>query len=167
MRGRGRQRRKEVAELNITAFMNLMVILIPFLLITVVFSKLTILEMNLPAPSAEPPENPDQDIEIIVRKDSLEVGTSRAGSYNRIKVFPKVGDAYPIKELSAMLVKVKERRPEKVTATMSLEPDIPYDDLIRVMDAVRTSEVDRNGVMVQAELFPEVALGDAPEIAGQ
>ena len=43
-----RHRRKETAEMNITAFMNLMVILVPFLLITAVFSRLTILQLNLP-----------------------------------------------------------------------------------------------------------------------
>ena len=41
MRGR-RERNLEAAELNITAFMNLMVILVPFLLITAVFSRVAI-----------------------------------------------------------------------------------------------------------------------------
>lgn len=48
MRLRRRQRHAEVVELNITAFMNLMVILVPFLLITTVFSRMAILELNLP-----------------------------------------------------------------------------------------------------------------------
>ena len=34
----GRRQQQEAAELNITAFMNLMVILVPFLLITAVFA---------------------------------------------------------------------------------------------------------------------------------
>lgn len=44
-----RKRMQETVELNITAFMNLMVILVPFLLITAVFSRMTVLELNLPA----------------------------------------------------------------------------------------------------------------------
>jgi biopolymer transport protein ExbD len=36
---RGSRRNVDTAELNITAFMNLMVILVPFLLITAVFSR--------------------------------------------------------------------------------------------------------------------------------
>ena len=41
---RSRSNRKhEAVELNITAFMNLMVILVPFLLITAVFSQVAIL----------------------------------------------------------------------------------------------------------------------------
>ena len=50
----GRHHRNDTAELNITAFMNLMVILVPFLLITAVFSRLAILELNLPGSSSEP-----------------------------------------------------------------------------------------------------------------
>ena len=41
--------RREAVELNITAFMNLMVILVPFLLITAVFSQVAILDLNLPS----------------------------------------------------------------------------------------------------------------------
>jgi biopolymer transport protein ExbD len=47
-RGGHRRHNHDTAELNITAFMNLMVILVPFLLITAVFSRLAILELNLP-----------------------------------------------------------------------------------------------------------------------
>ena len=50
MRSRFRRRRRsqDPGDINITAFMNLMVILVPFLLITAVFSRITILELNLP-----------------------------------------------------------------------------------------------------------------------
>ncbi|MEM7805474.1 MAG: biopolymer transporter ExbD, partial [Pseudomonadota bacterium] len=51
-RRRGGRRSLEATELNITAFMNLMVILVPFLLITAVFSRLAILELNLPGASS-------------------------------------------------------------------------------------------------------------------
>ena len=47
----GRRYDGESTELNITAFMNLMVILVPFLLITAVFSRLAVLELNLPGSS--------------------------------------------------------------------------------------------------------------------
>jgi biopolymer transport protein ExbD len=43
---------QETVELNITAFLNLMVILVPFLLVTAVFSRITVLELNLPSKEA-------------------------------------------------------------------------------------------------------------------
>ena len=81
---RGRKRRhKETAELNITAFMNLMVILVPFLLITAVFSRLAVLELNLPSGQSEvmnePPE-PEFMLEITVREGGIEVGDRNSGT---------------------------------------------------------------------------------------
>ena len=65
----GRRRNQETAELNITAFMNLMVILVPFLLITAVFSRLAVLELNLPGSSTEPADPQEQafQLEVIIR----------------------------------------------------------------------------------------------------
>ena len=84
----GRRRNSETAELNITAFMNLMVILVPFLLITAVFSRLTILELNLPGSSSEPVEPQDQtfQLEVIVRADKIEVGDRNQGQPLRATV---------------------------------------------------------------------------------
>ena len=77
----GRRHNVETAELNITAFMNLMVILVPFLLITAVFSRLTILELNLPGSSSEPVEPQDQtfQLEVIVRQDKIEIADRNQG----------------------------------------------------------------------------------------
>ena len=51
MRGRHhyRRRSKPDAELDMTTFLNLMVVLVPFLLITAVFSRITIVELSLPS----------------------------------------------------------------------------------------------------------------------
>ena len=64
---RGSRRNVETAELNITAFMNLMVILVPFLLITAVFSRITILELNLPVANEQAQVEKERlELEIIV-----------------------------------------------------------------------------------------------------
>ena len=77
----GRRHYIETAELNITAFMNLMVILVPFLLITAVFSRLAILELNLPGSSSEPvdPQDLTFNLEVTVRKDKIEIGDRNQG----------------------------------------------------------------------------------------
>ena len=46
---RRRRLRKQGAHLEITAFINLIVVLVPFLLSTAVFSRLAVLDLNLPA----------------------------------------------------------------------------------------------------------------------
>ena len=73
-RTRSRRRRHQAtAELNITAFMNLMVVLVPFLLITAVFSRVTILELNLPLTESEAQANqkPQLEIEVVIRENQV------------------------------------------------------------------------------------------------
>jgi biopolymer transport protein ExbD len=154
-----RTSRKEAAELNITAFMNLMVILVPFLLITAVFSRITVLELNLPAASTSD-EKPKQtlQLEITIRRDALEVGDRGRGL---IKTLPNTDEGYALAQLSELLKQIKARSPDTVNATVLLEPDIAYDALVQVMDTVRLFQVVEDGELVNAELFPEIAIGDA------
>ena len=46
---RTRRLRKEAAHLEITAFINLIVVLVPFLLSTAVFTRLAVMDLQLPA----------------------------------------------------------------------------------------------------------------------
>ena len=157
-----RQRHKEAVELNITAFMNLMVILVPFLLITAVFSRLAILELNLPGSDSQVAEQnePTLQLEITVREDSIEVGDRNGGLLNRIE---KSAEGYDLVELNGYLRQVKQRFPDKADATLLLEQEIPYQVVVEVMDAVRVAQVlDAERQVVQRDLFPEISIGDAP-----
>ena len=155
-----RHRHKETVDLNITAFMNLMVILVPFLLITAVFSRMAVLELNLPSSSSAGDEPPTELVlEITVRQDSISVGDRNLGT---LKAIPNKDDDYDLKSLSDYLKRVKARYPDKTDATLLLEPDIPYDVLVQVMDSVRLVEVVQATDVIKAELFPEISIGDAP-----
>lgn len=156
-------RKHEAVELNITAFMNLMVILVPFLLITAVFSQVAILELNLPTSQTEASEEqePEFQLEITVRETMIDVGDRTAGLLTRIE---STAEGYDLETLSTYLGQVKERFPEKIDATLLLEPDISYEVLVSVMDTVRLQErLDEDAQrVIESELFPEIAIGDAP-----
>ncbi|MFO7275453.1 MAG: biopolymer transporter ExbD [Pseudomonadota bacterium] len=155
-----RHRRKEAAEMNITAFMNLMVILVPFLLISAVFSRLTILQLNLPGESSGAAETQQVlNIEVIVRKDGIQVADRGTGLLKSLPVTP---EGHDLKGLNEYLQVVKTKFPQKTDATVLLEPDTPYDILVQVMDAVRAYTVQQDGRFTQAELFPDISIGDAP-----
>ena len=157
---RRRSRLHEPTEINITAFMNLMVILVPFLLITAVFSRITILELNLPAAGSGQAQNEHRfELEITVRENSIEVGDRDGGLIKRI---PALDTGHDIAQLSELLQQVKARFPEKIDATLLLEAETPYDTLVQVMDKVRAVPVVQAGSVHMAELFPEIAIGDAP-----
>jgi biopolymer transport protein ExbD len=168
---RGRRRQNDdTAELNITAFMNLMVILVPFLLITAVFSRLAIIELNLPGSSTEPVDPQDQvfQLEIIVRSDKIEVGDRNQGL---LGIYPNLDDGYDYAAIGNKLIELKERYPAKTDASILMEQEIPYDALVQIMDRVRVSvdvEIDDDGdkTLVRTELFPDISIGDAPVLAG-
>jgi biopolymer transport protein ExbD len=163
----GGRRNVETAELNITAFMNLMVILVPFLLITAVFSRLAILELNLPGSSNEPVEPQEQtfQLEVIVRADKIEIGDRNQGL---LGIYPNTGDGYDYEALSTKLSELKDRYPSKTDAAILLEQDIAYDTLVQVMDRVRVEEeVDEDAEsIVRNDLFPDISIGDAPVSEG-
>ncbi len=162
MKKRLRRHGKEPADLDITAFLNLMVILIPFLLITAVFSQITILELNLPPAdtvNTESDKKPEFLLEIIIRKDALEV-YDRPGRL--VKSIPLKEGLYDYQALSDLLSALKTRVPDKQEAMILSSPNTSYNTLIQVMDNTRMVEVYQAGSVVQAELFPDISLGDAP-----
>jgi biopolymer transport protein ExbD len=152
--------RHEPEDINITAFMNLMVILVPFLLMTAVFSRITILELNLPAGTTQEPQAKQRfDLEITVRSTGIEVGDRQGGLIKRI---PRAASGQDLAQLSELLQQIKARFPDKLDATLLLEPQIDYDTVVQVMDKVRIARVLQAGTLQSAELFPEIAIGDAP-----
>ncbi len=177
-----RRSQKEPPELNITTFLNLMVVLVPFLLITAVFSRITILELSLPT-SAGSNDSQKQllAIEVVVRQKGLEIGNGK----QVLARFPLLKEddinlaideegvidtskLYDLKLLSDFLVKIKGKYPDKTDAIVLMEPDIEYRVLIRVMDALRSTFIRQLGaegeadVLQQVALFPDISIGDAP-----
>ena len=153
---------KEAPELNITSFLNLMVVLVPFLLITAVFSRITILELNLPtgAGDASKADKPRMSVEVIVRDQGLEIGNGKTV----IARFPKVEDEYDMETLSKYLLEIKSKNMDKKDATVLMEPEIEYNNLVAIMDAVRVAEVVQGDdpEPQEIELFPSISIGDAP-----
>ncbi len=162
----GRHHNDDTAELNITAFMNLMVILVPFLLITAVFSRLAIIELTLPGSSTEPVDPQEQafQLEVIVRKDKIEVGDRNQGL---LGIYPSSEEGeYDYEALSGKLSELKDRYPDKTDASILLESDIAYDTLVQVMDRVRIAEEIVEDSIIRSDLFPDISIGDAPVPSG-
>lgn len=160
MKHRRRRMQGPPEEMNITAFMNLMVVLVPFLLITAVFTRLTILELNLPPSSAGASDvKQELNLEITIRVDALELGERSRGVLQRIE---KTGSGYDFAALSQTLRQIKERFPEKTNATILSEPNTSYNTLVQVMDAVRAYQAPKQGGGTTLyELFPDISIGDA------
>lgn len=187
-----RRSQKEAPELNITTFLNLMVVLVPFLLITAVFSRVTIMELSLPTGGSSSDNKQKLSIEVIVREKGLEIGNGKqvlarfpllkaedvfvendtvnesTGTEVDDDIEPDKSRLYDIKLLSNYLTKIKAKYPDKTDAMVLMEADIEYRVLIRIMDAVRSTFVRQPGsegeadVLQQVVLFPDISIGDAP-----
>ncbi len=149
-------------EIDVTTFLNLMVILVPFLLITAVFSRLTIVELNLPSSAGgTPPAEQGFRPEVIVRADTIEITN---GSVT-IASIPKVEDEYDLQTLQDLMISLKKEYPDQDSASVLMERMIEYDYLIQVMDVVRSVELAVEGTEDEYELyalFTEISVGDAP-----
>lgn len=158
---RQRRLRKEAAHLEITAFINLIVVLVPFLLSTAVFTRLAVLDLQLPAQQSavEQLKVNNLQLEVVIRKDALEVGDRIGGLIQRIE---RSGAEHDVKALQALMLQVKERFPDTREATLLAEPQTSYDQLVQVMDAVRGTATAQGAKIVRAELFPNISVGDAP-----
>jgi biopolymer transport protein ExbD len=148
-------------EIDVTTFLNLMVVLVPFLLITAVFSRLTIVELNLPSAAGGPTNNSDNfRVEVIVREAGMEISNGSA----IIATIPKKDEEYDLDKLSEFIVELKREYPNHEAASVLMEAYIPYDYLIQVMDIVRSVEVP-TGIEDEVELyalFTDISVGDAP-----
>ena len=156
-----RRRTGNTYEIDVTTFLNLMVVLVPFLLITAVFSRLTIVELNLPSSAGGASNNSDNfRVEVIVREAGMEISNGSV----IIATIPKKEDEFDLETLSDMMVELKQQYPDQETASVLMEAHIPYDYLIRVMDIVRSVEVptDIEGEFELYALFADISVGDAP-----
>ena len=200
-----RRLKRKAAHLEITAFINLIVVLVPFLLSTAVFTRLAVMDLALPAPSSGGPldriKAGELQLEVVIRRDAYEVGDRVGGLIQRInmaapgvanasgapEVAAAAAPAIPaipaasgatsasttagngkaaLKTLNSLMVQIKQKFPDKTEVSVLAEPETSYDQLVQVMDAVRAAPTSRieNGSakIVMVELFPDIAVGDAP-----
>jgi biopolymer transport protein ExbD len=157
-----RRRAGDPADLDMTTFLNLMVVLVPFLLITAVFSRITIVELTLPSSAGGPAINePTFRVEVIVREGGLELTNGTVP----IAAIPKVEGEYDLERLGELVMALKRDHPDTDDASVLLEPYIEYDHLIQVMDVVRSAELpgtEDDEEPRRVALFTDIAIGDAP-----
>lgn len=178
-----KRRELEEADIDVTPFMNLMIVLVPVLLMTMVFNHVSILELNLPdltgAQTASAEDN--RQLEVVVRESGFEVYYP---SGNLVKAIDNVEDGnkadgseedaatrHDFQALSEVLQEIKRRLAAKSIAKNDVlllsEPGVTYQSLVSTMDTLRSAKTVVVAEAVDVELFPEISLGDAPKKGGK
>lgn len=161
---RRHKKKQEEAELDITSFMNLMIILVPVLLMSMVFNHITVLELRLPLEEELKKQDLNQDdlsLEVIVRETGFDVMLGPLP----IESIAKKDQKFDLNRLSTVLQGMKKQLGRERTDIVILsEPDIDYQVLIGVIDTAKTFPAVVAVSVVDAVLFPDVSLGDAPTL---
>ena len=175
MRSLLRRRELKPTELLLVPMIDIFTVLVTFLLMTAVFSRIAIMQIDLPSSAAPKPTEPTFRLEIIVRQDGFELSDGRQS----IGTIPKANGAYDLNALTGGVLAVKREHPTSEDASVLSEPKVPYDELVQVMDAIRTAELPATDALaagqpvsgaqpasraqpVKVALFTNIALGDAP-----
>ena len=160
----------EEAELDITPFMNLMIVLVPVLLVSMVFSHITILQLNLPdlTGSATPSAERNRQLEVVLRKSNFEVYYPSGVLLKTISAKETDdGKELDYETLSLVLQEIKKQLKDKSDVLLLSEADVSYQSLVSTMDTVRACRTVVAASAVEVELFPEISLGDAPPKRGE
>jgi biopolymer transport protein ExbD len=147
-------------DLTIIPMLDVMVILAFFLIFTAVFSRTSILELHLPGPELPSEVTPQAlELEVILRRGGLQVADRNVGV---LQTIPATAAGPDVLRLSEYLEQLKGRFPDKRHATLLVANDVDYDTIVQVMDAVSVRQRMDGRRLVRTELFPQIALGDAP-----
>jgi biopolymer transport protein ExbD len=156
---RNHTRHRGPRDLTIIPMLDVMVILAFFLIFTAVFSRTSILELNLPGPNVPSKAPLTLELEVILRRGSVQVADRNSGV---LQTIPATTTGPNVVRLSEYLEQVKARFPDKAHATLLVANDVDYDTIVQVMDAVSVRQRMDGRRLVRTELFPQIALGDAP-----
>jgi biopolymer transport protein ExbD len=164
------RREFEEADLNVTPFMNLMIVLVPVLLISMVFSHITILQLNLPDLTGSVTSSAEQNrqLEVVLRKSGFEVYYPSGVLVKKIDASEdEDGTKLDYVMLSQVLQEIKKQVSDKSDVLLLSEADVSYQSLVSTMDTVRVYRTTVAASAVEIDLFPEISLGDAPPGRGE
>lgn len=153
-------RHQETPELDITAFMNLMVALVPFLLLSAAFSQIAVLQLVMPTGGGVVADEPEMQLELLVEPASLSLRNGSDKGTLLVQL-PMRDGKYDLDRLEDELYKIKQRYPQRSDITLRARPDTSYETIIRLMDAVRVHHAGQGAAATEIELFPDISIGDA------
>jgi len=156
------------AELDVTSFMNLMIVLVPVLLLSMTFTQVTVLDVKLPdlTGGAYNSEDSQSQLEVVIGEAGFKIVYPTDVVIKEIPLKSTILDSgeeihnFDYLALSQVLQEVKRQLPEKRDAVVKANAGVDYQSLISTMQAVKSYTTVVAASMVEIEMFPEISLGD-------
>ncbi|ABD82213.1 ExbD/TolR family protein [Saccharophagus degradans] len=155
---------KEPADIDVTSFLNLMIVLVPVLLVSMTFTQITVLEISLPelTGGVVASDEPQSQLEVIIAEDGFKVFYPEN---TLIKEIPRVEaegvSSYDYHTLSLVLQALKQELAEKEDVLLLSDPEVNYQELVATMEVVKSYKTTIAASLVEIELFPKISLDDA------
>lgn len=166
-------KRTDAAELDVTSFMNLMVVLVPVLLIMLNFAQVSVIDIQLPELTGGSAQSAEGQSQLVVKIDDeghrvyypegtlIQSIPLRERTAEERDLDPQGGaQVHDQRQLSLVLREVKKQLDDHNSITVLSLPTTDYQTLVSTMDAVRSYETVVAASVVEIELFPRISLGE-------
>ena len=161
------QSAREVADVNLIPVMNLFVTLIPFLLLAAAFYHVSVIPTSLPSQtdgvSDTASDNVSVTVNLLVERNRIKLTASSAtldeDALSEMSLeIKKKGDKFDLDLLTSALVEIKKRYKKSDTVIVLPADDIPYRDIVMILDTSRERRTEVKGKEKSEPLFPVVVL---------
>jgi biopolymer transport protein ExbD len=136
----GKREGSQDFELNLASIIDCFTVLITFMLASASFLSLGILDAGVAAAGASQAATtekaPAVNVTVELRK-GFEIGLKVSGRETSTTELAPVSGAFNFDSLEAKLRSVRERWPDTQAVTLSAADDVPYAQVVSVMDRVR------------------------------
>ena len=135
----GGKGRSKTTTVNLVPFIDLMSVLITFLLITAVWTQVSMIQIGSSiygkqTDPSQPPEMPPQ-VEVVLKVDVKPSGYVLTVG-KQIMSLPLLNGLFDDEGLIAQLERVKQLYPEKQDVILSVSDELEYEKLIAAMDSL-------------------------------
>lgn len=153
-------------DLNLAPFLDIIVVIIPMLLLSVAFVQVRMIETNIPQVVAqkiqEQRENKQPEVTFALKantKKGFSFVINEKGRTKEIPIALKDG-AFDFDALTLETVKVKKVYTTIFSLDFLPEAEVPYDVIVKTMDAVRRLPASEPKLQVKDEKTGEVSQTD-------
>lgn len=161
------QSAREAADVNLIPVMNLFVTLIPFLLLAAAFYHVSVIPTSLPSQTEGVSDTAADDVSVtvnlLVEKQKIRLTASSATidentlSELTLEIRRKNG-SFDLDMLTRALVEIKKRYRKSDTVIVLPADDIPYRDIVQILDTSRERRIKQKNREISEPLFPVVVL---------
>lgn len=167
-------------DLDLAPMLALMVTLIPIMLLSTVFVKVTLIETPLPQivqkAIEEDLNKKEKQVSLSLNMDSqsgFKLNTFIDGKLSATQRLPKINGRWDLEGLYKAAYKVKVQHPKIFGIDLNPQSEVSYEDIVKVIDELRNIKKEDQKVIItdrdtkQKEqsdiMFPNVSFGNVVE----